>query len=239
MVFRTVEENVLVDFVREHPDVARCPIENHGGNVAELLRIRDATGRVRREVEVDQLRAIADQPREIIAGQREAGLLAEVQGSRCRVDIAGEALVDRKPRRRVDDLATGVDVGLLAEADRRFDAGEDDHPFRRCIDTASHRYLVRDRLPETENSLRVAVVRVVGVELPFDFLPDVVRELEVGLADVAADDAAPGRLDLLNGGADREGVLGVDQPHPISEEGHDTPPRDGERTAVESVSTSF
>jgi hypothetical protein len=69
-------------------------------------------------------------------------------------------------------------------------------------------------------------VGVAGVELPFDFFPYVARKLEIRFTDVAADDPFAVRLGFAYGGTNREGVLGVDQPHAISEEHHDVLLRD-------------
>jgi hypothetical protein len=54
-------------------------------------------------------------------------------------------------------------------------------------------------------------VRAVEVELPFDFVANVGRQRKVGLADVALDHAAAGRLERSNARPNFEGVLRAQQ----------------------------
>jgi hypothetical protein len=74
-----------------------------------------------------------------------------------------------------------------------------------------------DRFAQRKDSLRVDVVRLVVVELELDLLADVLRQREVGLAEVAADDALSGRFDVADERADLERVLGIDAADPVGE----------------------
>jgi hypothetical protein len=80
-------------------------------------------------------------------------------------------------------------------------------------------------------------VGVAGVKLPLDLFPNVVGELEIWFADVAADHPTAARFGLPDCRSDREGVFGVDQPHAVSKERHEVLLRDCRRLVVERIST--
>ncbi len=218
-----VEQDVLVDLVGVDADVPRCLREDHLRNRLELRARSDAPGGVRREVQDDQLGARRDERREVLAGERKALLLVEVQRDRLEAEVAGERLVDREARARVDHLVAGVAVHLLAEADRRLAAGKHHHPVRRDVETTPRAHFGRDGFAERQDALRVHVVGHVGVELPLDLVPDVGRQREVGLAEIAADDLETGRGHLVDVRTDLERVLGADPLHSCRIERHGRP----------------
>jgi len=59
--------------------------------------------------------------------------------------------------------------------------------------------------------LRIAVVREIVVDLPFDLFTNVLREREIRLAQVAFDDLMAGPLDLGNIGAHFECIFSINE----------------------------
>jgi hypothetical protein len=176
-----------------------------------------ASGRIRREIQVEQFRALAQQRLELVRAEREAVLFAKVKRHGLRAQVADEGLVDRKARARVDDVIAGVAVDLLRESDRRLGAGEDDHAVRGDLQPALFADRLGDGHAQRLDALRIDVMRLIEVDLPFDFFSDVPGQREVGFADVAADDALSKFFNFADPGADLERVLRAQRVHTACE----------------------
>ena len=204
-----VVRDAPVHLVTQHP---RGCLEDRGGGPPHVGLRDDTAGRVLRRVEDDEAGAVAEQRVELVGVEAEPPLLAQRQRHRRRTGEADGRLVDREARVGVDHLVTRPGGGEDGEEEERLRTGRDENALG--IDGQAARRGDRRRrgLPQHRQPGRLAVMRLARPDRRDPCLRDMLRRLEVGLADLEVDDVPPGRLERTGPREHRERALRAEAP---------------------------
>jgi hypothetical protein len=134
--------------------------------------------------------------------------------------IGDEGFIDWKGGAGVNDLISGVTVGLLAQSDGRLGSGKDDDPLGRSLNPPGLTQVFGDGLPKRENALGVAIVGIIQVDLTLHLVLDMLRNGEIGFSQVALDHLLPLVFEELDLGAYLEGVLRINQSNSLRKQSH-------------------
>ena len=134
-----------------------------------------------------------------------------IRGYRDCVHYRNDRLVDGKAGTWIDHFVTRVQIGVLRQADAGLGSGKNDHLFRHDVDSTAVTEVPGDGFAKGQNTLGIAVVSVAVVELTFDLLGDVLRQIKIRLAQIEFDDLRALRFEPCDMGPDLESVLGVDK----------------------------
>jgi hypothetical protein len=134
--------------------------------------------------------------------------------------IRDKGLIDGEPGAGIDHLVSRITIGLLAQTNRRLRTGKYDDSVRGGPDPACFAEVLSDGNPECKNSLRVTIMGIVLVNLPFDLLLDKLGNREVGLSKVTFDDFSPLLFDGPYIGPYLEGILRIQQSNALRKQAH-------------------
>jgi len=126
-------------------------------------------------------------------------------------DIMDEGFIDGKGGTRVDDLISWIAVSLLTKADRRLCTREDHNALRGCLNSPCLAQMLRNGFAKRQNSLRIAVMGIVEINLPLDLFLNVLGHRKIGFPEVALDDLFPLILQPLNLWPYFECILCIDE----------------------------
>ena len=169
-----------------------------------------AAGGIGWEIQNDDARPVADERREIATAETEICFLVQMKRHRLRAHIAGERFVNRKTGARINHFIARIAVGLLRQTNGRFAAGENDDAIRRDVDLACARHNACNRFAQRQNTLRIAIVRQIEIDLALDFIRDMPGQRKVRFAQIALDDFVTLQLELANLRPDAKRVFAAD-----------------------------
>jgi len=112
--------------------------------------------------------------------------------------IVDEGFVDRKGGTGVNDLISWIAVSLLTKANGRLCTWEDNNTLRGRLNFPCLTQLLRNGFAKRENSLRIAVMGIVEINLSLDLFLDVLWHRKIGFPEIALDDLFPLILETLN-----------------------------------------
>src|SRR5450432_3352458 len=104
-----------------------------------------------------------------------------MQWHRHGADIADERFVDGKPGTRVDDFIARIAIDLLGKPDGRLGTREDDDTIRSDRQSACRTHAPSHSNAKRFQALRVAVVRLIEIDLALYLVGDMRRQGEVRL----------------------------------------------------------
>ncbi|MDT4833093.1 hypothetical protein FQZ97_666800 [compost metagenome] len=213
-----VVEDVLVDVVREHPDVG--VVEQHVGDRFQLRRAVGRTARVRRRVEKEPARARRDGRLQLRRGQAKAVLLAARHRHRHAAADLHDVGVRGPVRRRQDHLVARVQArhqrieDHLLGARAHADLVECEVQRVVALELQLHRRLHRRAAVEHR------VARVATRNGLRGRMPDVLGRVEVGLARAQHDHRAAGALERLRVIGDAQDLRDLDGAHALRRREH-------------------
>jgi hypothetical protein len=174
-----IKEDVFIDLIGEDADIIGAFLLNHLSDLLKLAFGSHPSCGVRWEVEKDHLRLLVEKRRQFLTREAEVLLLLQMNGNRFSPDIVDERFVNRKGGAGIDDLISWITVNLLAKADRRLGAREDDNAFGSRIDSPCLAQVSRNGFAQRQNPLRIAVMGIVQINLFLDLLLDVLRNRKI------------------------------------------------------------
>ncbi len=215
-----VVERAPVDLVRE--DHERV-LARDGGDALHGLGLEHGAGRVVRRVEDQQFRARRDLALQILQVQVEAVLIAERQRHGPRAEEVDQRLVDRERRVGEQHVVAVLEQRHHGVEHDGLAAGRDHDVVGVARDAALGLPLLGDDLAELGQSGRRPVVRPALLQGLRRGVADVLRRIEVGLADLEVDDLPSLRLERPSPRQHFEGGFGPQPAHALRES-HVFPP---------------
>src|SRR5271166_3695947 len=186
-IWLSFEEQAAVDFVAQDHDVA---VANGGGNVFHIALGDDASGRILRRVQDDELGAIGDETGQLVHVEAEIALLAQWNGNSFRAQEVDHRLVNREAGIGIDDLVSLFHQREHGEEDNRFAAGNDHDFIGADLDATRTGDLCRDGLAQLRQARRRSVMGIALAQSVHSGLDDVGGRVHVGLADLKVNDVS-------------------------------------------------
>ncbi len=209
-----VVDHLRVGLVGEDHDVVL-----HGdlGDRLEVLHGEHRAGRVVRRVDDDELGLFGDERGKLSRIEAELAVLAQRRRDGGCADELSHGLVDREAGVRADDLVALVHQREDAEEEDRLRARGDDDLGGLVVGPAGVIEILCVALPSLRQPRRRAVAGEAVLHRLVCGIDDVVRRLEVGLADLEVDDIAALFLKLAGPRQHLKRCLGAKPAHSLRE----------------------
>ena len=197
LVLAIAVEHLAVDLVRQHGDVG-VPLQA-GDEALHLLGRHGAAAGIVRAVEDDQAGLGRDLGQHLVGGEGELVLLQQRDRHRLGPGVLDHRAIDGEAGIGIQDLGAGLAEHQDGEEHGGLAARHDDDVVRAHLHAVATLQVLGHQLAQGQDALgrRVAVMAV--AQRLDGGLDDVLRRLEVGLADAEVDDGLALALEL--GGA--------------------------------------
>ena len=175
-----VEKDVFVYLVGIDPNLTPAFLPDHIGDLLKLPERSDASRGIGGEVQNDQLGLSIEKGRYGLAGKGKAVFLPQVNRDGAGTYIRNKGFIDGETGAGIDDLVAGVTIDLLRQAYGRLCAGKYHDPVGSCSNAAGLAEMVRNRGPKGKQSLGIAIMSIVEVDLSLYLVLDKLRNGKSG-----------------------------------------------------------
>jgi hypothetical protein len=206
-----IEEDMFVNLIGEDADIIGAFLPNHLSDLLKLPFGSHPPCGVGWKIKKDHLRLFVEQGSQFLTREAEVLLLLQMNGNGFSLDIVDEGFIDRKGGTGIDDLISRIAVSLLTKANGRLCAREDNNTFRSCLNSPCFAQMLRDSFAKRQNSLRIAVMGIVEINLSLDLFLDVLGHRKIRFSQIALDDLFPTILQPLDLWPYFERVLCIDE----------------------------